>query len=121
MIYYGKYVLYIKGEIMADNKNNASEYPEEEMSVEIELEDGRNVICDVVTILEVAGNEYVVLQPQGQDATKPEQEVWFYRYKEDPNDPNVEPELSYIDDDDEYELVLDSFEEYLDSQYFDEL
>lgn len=103
------------------NTNLPEGYPEEEMSVEIQTADGRNVMCDVVTILEVAGKEYVVLQPQGQDVMEPEQEVWFYRYSENPDDPNEEPQLDYISDDDEYELVLDSFEEYLDNQYFDDL
>lgn len=104
---------------MSDN-NMPEGYPEEEMSVDLELEDGRNVTCNVITILEVAGTEYVVLQPQDQDPTQPEQEVWFYRYSENPDDPNEEPVLEYIEDDDEYELVLDSFEEYLDNQYFDD-
>lgn len=103
------------------NTNLPEGYPEEEMSVEIQLEDGRNVMCDVVTILEVAGNEYVVLQPQGQSPVEPEQEVWFYRYSENPDDPNEEPQLEYIDDDNEYDLVLDAFEEYLDNQLFDEI
>ena len=105
---------------MADKKN-LSEYPEEEMSVELRLDDGRDVMCDVVTIFEVGGVDYVALTPKSGDALAPEQEVWFYRYSEDPNDPNAEPQLDYIDDDLEYEIVLDAFEEYLDSQYFDEL
>jgi len=105
---------------MSDN-NLPQGYPDEEMSVEIQLDDGRNVMCNVVTILAVAGSEYVVLQPQDQNAVEPEQEVWFYRYSENPDDPNVEPVLEYIEDDNEYELVLDAFEEYLDNQLFDEI
>ena len=105
---------------MADKKN-LSEYPEEEMSVELRLDDGRDVMCDVVTIFEVGGVDYVALTPKSGDALAPEQEVWFYRYSEDPNDTNAEPILEYIDDDLEYEIVLDAFEEYLDNQYFDEL
>ncbi|MBQ6574588.1 MAG: DUF1292 domain-containing protein, partial [Lachnospiraceae bacterium] len=46
-------------------------------------------------------------------------EVWFYGYKEDENDPNVEPELFYIEDDDEYEAVADAFDEYLDDEEFE--
>lgn len=103
---------------MSDINN---EYPEEEMSVTLELDDGRKVTCDVKTILEVAGIEYVVLQPQGQNPIAEEQEVWFYRYSENPDDPDEEPVLEYIEDDDEYELVLDAFEEYLDDQYFNDV
>ena len=50
-----------------------------------------------------------------------EAEIWFYGYKENPNDPNEEPELIYIDNDDEYEMVADAFDEYLDEIEYDEL
>ena len=45
----------------------------------------------------------------------------FYRYSEDMDDPNAEPSLTYIDDDDEYENVADAFDEYLDNVEFDEI
>ena len=48
-------------------------------------------------------------------------EVWFYGYSENPDDPNEEPELIYIEDDEEYEKVTDAFDEYLDNSEFDEL
>ena len=35
--------------------------------------------------------------------------------------PNEEPVLEYIDDDEEYEIVSDAFDEYLDNVEFDEL
>ena len=38
-----------------------------------------------------------------------------------PFDPNEEPVLDYIDDDDEYEAVADAFDEYLDNCEFDEI
>ena len=50
-----------------------------------------------------------------------EGEVWFYGYSENPDDPNEEPELRYIEDDDEYEAVADKFDEYLDNVEFDEI
>lgn len=106
---------------MAENTNLPTGYPEEEMSVELQLDDGRNVVCDIVTILEVAGKDYVALVPKEKDPLAEEQDVWFYRYKENPDDPNEEPELGYIDDDAEFEVVLDAFEEYMDNQYFDEV
>lgn len=96
-------------------------YPDEEMTVELKLDDGKSVICEVVTIFEVGGADYVALTPKGENPLEPEQEVWFYRYSEDPSDPNKEPVLGYIDDDLEYDIVLDAFEEYLDNQYFDEV
>ena len=96
-------------------------YAEEEMTVEIELESGETVNCAVITILEVEGRDYIVLLPLDENGYNDDGEVWFYRYSENPDDPNEEPELEYIDDDDEYETVADAFDEYLDNCEFDEL
>lgn len=104
---------------MAENK--PSGYPEEEMYVDIVIDDKGTVVnCEVITIFEVCGADYVALQPKS-NPLDPEQEVWFFRYSENPDDPNEEPILGNIDDDQEYEIVLDAFEEYLDDQYFDEV
>lgn len=99
----------------------AENYAEEEMTVDLELEDGSKVTCAVITILTVSGKDYIVLLPLDEDGENQDGEVWFYGYKEDESDPNVEPELSYIDDDDEYEAVADAFDEFLDNAEFDEL
>ena len=101
---------------MTDNN-----YVDEEMTVTLELEDGESVTCAVITILTVDAKDYIVLLPLDENGNNDDGEVWFYGYKEDENDPNVEPELIYIDSDEEYELVADAFDEYLDSQEFDEL
>lgn len=95
--------------------------PEEEMTVDLELEDGTNVTCSVVTILEVEGQDYIGLLPLDDKGDNRDGEVWFYRYRENPDDPNEEPELGYIDSDEEYERVADAFDEYLDECEFDEL
>ena len=90
-----------------------------DMTVELELEDGRSVNCAIVTILTVGSKDYIVLLPLDEDGQSSEGEVWFYGYKEDETDPNVEPELFYIDDDEEYEAVADAFDEYLDNEEFE--
>lgn len=93
--------------------------PEEEMKVELSLDDGQTVVCEVITILEVNGKEYIALLPEGQDDID-DQDVWFYAYSENPDDPNEEPNLEYISDDDEYEAVCDAFDEFLDDCEYDE-
>lgn len=93
----------------------------EEMTVELELEDGTMVNCAIVTIFTVESQDYIALLPLNEEGTNEDGEVWFYRYRENPDDPNEEPELDYIDDDDEYEKVADAFDEYLDNCEFDEL
>ena len=102
---------------MGKNKD----YDDEEMTVELELDDGTNVNCAVITILTVEEKDYIVLLPLNEDGENEDGEVWFYGYRENPDDPNEEPELLYIDDDAEYEKVADAFDEYLDSCEFDEL
>lgn len=94
---------------------------DEEMTVDITLENDEVVTCAVITILEVEGKDYIVLLPLDEDGNNDDGEVWFYGYSENPDDPNEEPELSYIEDDDEYEAVADAFDEYLDSCEFDEI
>ena len=46
-----------------------------------------------------------------------EGEVYLYRYSEE----NGQPELENIQDDDEYEIVSDAFDEFLDTQEYDQL
>lgn len=45
-------------------------------------------------------------------------EVYLYRYTEDENGA---PNLENFEDDDEYEIVADAFDELLDEQEYDEL
>ena len=106
-------------------KNNAQNtdngYDAEEMTVDLDLEDGTSVTCAVITILTVSNQDYIVLLPLDENGDNADGEVWFYRYSENPDNPNEEPVLVYIDDDDEYEVVADAFDEYLDASEFDEL
>ena len=94
---------------------------DEEMTVELNLDDGTTVVCAIITILEVEGQDYIVLLPLDENGENEDGEVWFYRYSENPDDPNEEPELGFIDSDEEYEAVADAFDEYLDSVEFDEI
>ena len=94
---------------------------DEEMTVTLTLDDGEEVNCAIITILEVEGKDYIVLLPLDENGENEDGEVWFYGYSENPDDPNEEPELIYIEDDDEYEAVADAFDEYLDQCEFDEI
>lgn len=102
---------------MAQNNN----YADEEMTVTLELDDGTTVVCSIVTILEVQGKDYIVLLPLDENGENEDGEVWFYGYSENPDDPNEEPVLEYIEDDEEYELVADAFDEFLDTVEYDEI
>ena len=84
---------------LSNNSASQSEELDEEMTVTLDLEDGTSVNCAIVTILSVKDQDYIVLLPL---------------------DPNEDPTLEYIEDDEEYEIVSDAFDEYLDNAEFDE-
>ena len=56
-------------------KNN--DYDAEEMTVELELEDGTNVNCAIITILTVDNKDYIVLLPLDENGENEDGEVWF--------------------------------------------
>lgn len=103
---------------MAENKNvNPDAENEEEMTVTLTLDDGRELKCVVLTIFPAGDKEYIALLPM-DDEDSEEGEVYLYRYTEDENGA---PNLENIEDDDEYEIVADAFDELLDEQEYDEL
>ena len=100
---------------MADEKNLNEE--EQEMTVTLTLDDDTEVECVVLTIFNAGEREYIALLPvEGADSE--EGEVYLYRYRETEDG---EPTLDNIEDDDEYEVVADAFDELLDAQEYDEL
>lgn len=102
------------------NEDNRIGFEDENMTVELELDEG-TITCAIITILTVKEQDYIVLLPLDENGENEDGEVWFYRYFENEEDANEEPVLEYIDDDAEYELVEDAFDEYLDNAEFDEL
>ena len=102
---------------MAKNQNEEMDLEQEEMTVTLTLDDGSEVECVVLTIFEAGDRDYIaLLQTEGAEAD--EGEVYLYRYEEDADG---NPSLDNIEDDDEYEVVADAFDELLDDQEFDEI
>lgn len=88
-----------------------------EFTVTLSLDNGEELECAVITIFEAGDNDYIALLPlEGEEAD--EGEVFLYRYSETDNG---EPILDNIESDEEYDIVSDAFDEFLDSQEFDEL
>ncbi len=100
---------------MADNKKINEN--DDEMYVTLSLDDGTEAECVVVTILEAGGRDYIALLPM-EGAEAEEGEVFLYRYAEDAEG---NPDLTNIETDEEYEIVADAFDEWLDEQEYDEL
>lgn len=100
---------------MADEKELMEE--EQEMTVTLTLDDDTEVECVVLTIFNAGGREYIALLPV-EGANSDDGEVYLYRYRETEDGT---PDLENIEDDEEYEVVADAFDELLDSGEYDEL
>ncbi len=89
----------------------------EDATVTLDLDDGTEQECAVLTTFEAAGRTYIALLPLDENGENQDGEVYLYRFTDDPEN----PVLDNIEDDDEYEAASDAFDEWLDSQEYDEL
>ena len=90
---------------------------DEAVTVTLTLDNDEVVECAVLTIYEADEREYIALLPLNEDGENEDGDVFIYRYKE----VDGEPTLENIEDDDEYEVAADAFDEWLDEQDFDAL
>ena len=88
------------------------------VTVTLTLDDDSTVECAIVGIFDAGEKEYIALLPLDENGQNEDGEVYLYRYSEDENG---QPNLENIEDDDEYEIVADAFDELLDEQEYDEL
>ncbi len=105
---------------MAANDTNDITPEDEEIYVELDLDEG-TVKCSIITIFSAMGKDYIALQPLDENGENEDGDVWIYGYREDPDHPEEDPEIIYIEDDEEYEIASDAYDEYLDNKEFDEL
>lgn len=92
--------------------------PEEEVvTVTLTLDNDEVVECAVLTVYTANDKEYIALLPLNKEGESEDGDVYLYRYEE----VDGEPTLSNIEDDDEYEVAADAFDEWMDEQEFEEL
>ena len=86
--------------------------------VTLTLDNDEVVKCEVIGIFEASNNiEYIALLPlEGADAESGQ--VYIYRYSETEDE---QPILDNIEDDEEFEIASDAFDEMLDAMEFDDL
>ena len=92
------------------------EQQNEEITVTLTLDNDEVLECAVLTIYEAGGLQYIALLPLDENGEE-EGDVYIYRYIE--TDPE-NPDLENIEDDEEYEIAADAFDEWLDEQEFEE-
>ena len=90
---------------------------EEQITVTLTMEDDEEIDCAVLTTYSANGREYIALLPLNEEGESEDGDVYLYRYEE----VDVEPTLGNIEDDDEYDIAADAFDEWMDEQEFEEL
>ena len=80
-----------------------------DVMVTIEMDDGENLDCEILTIFDLDDQDYIVLMPVDENGDPlNDEQVFIYRYSEDENGT---PMLDNIQSDEEYEAVGKRFEE----------
>lgn len=79
------------------------DHEHEVMVIDIEMQDGSKIECDVLGTFEVEDKEYMVLLPHDED------EVLLFKYEED--EENEEFELTPIEDEEEFKIAADAYYE----------
>ena len=84
----------------------------------LDLDDGGKLECIVLNVFPVNNREYIALLPMNDEGhVEEDAQIFLYRFEELGDD---EVNLETIEDDDEFELVSDYFDEMLDEQEFNE-
>ena len=85
----------------------------------LDLDDGGKLECIVLNVFPVNNREYIALLPMNDEGhVEEDAQIFLYRFEELGDD---EVNLETIEDDDEFELVSDYFDEMRDEQEFNEL
>lgn len=98
---------------MSNENNNMVEVD----TVTLTLDNDEVVECAILTTYEANSKEYIALLPLNENGESESGDVYLYRYIE----VDGEPTLENIEDDDEYEIAADAFDEWMDEQDFEEM
>ncbi|MCI5516048.1 DUF1292 domain-containing protein [Roseburia sp. MUC/MUC-530-WT-4D] len=95
-----------------------TEEEKDDIRVTLELDDGE-VECKIFTIFDMGDQDYIALIPLDADGNENSNgDLYVYRYYEDEEGL---PSVENITDDDEYEAVVDRFDEVQDEIMFNEM
>lgn len=88
----------------------------EEIIVNLELEDGGEVECEVICIFEYDGNDYAALTPTDESIA----ELYFFGLEMEEKGDETEFTLLNIEDEDLLEELGDAYDEMMDEGEWDE-
>lgn len=87
-------------------------------TITLTLDDDTELVCAVLTIFPAGGHKYIALLPLDENGENQDGEVYIYRFYQEEGQ---QPSLDNIEDDSEYEMAADAFDELLDKAEYDEL
>jgi hypothetical protein len=87
--------------------NNSKHQSDDSEFITLEFDDGMSIECEIMGVFDFEGKEYIALIPDDDS-----DDVYIYGYKEVSDD---EFELIDILDDDEFERVIEEFEQLTDN------
>ena len=90
----------------------------QDLTVTLTLDNDEELECAVLNIFKAGDRDYIALLPIDEEGNNDDGEVFLYRFID--NGDGVDPTLENIEDDDEYEIVADKFDEWLDTVEYEE-
>ncbi len=89
----------------------------EALTVTLTLDNDEELECEVLSIFEADGREYIALLPLS--GTEDEEEIYLYRFID--NGEDEEPGLENIEDDAEFEHASDAFNSWIEEEGFGDI
>ncbi len=100
---------------MEEKKDN-ERFSDEDLMI-LSMENGQELECVVLAIYDVDNKQYIALIPSDKYDDE-DADIYLYGYSEDADG---NPQLTDIEDDDEFEAACDRFDELMDEEDFEEL
>ena len=91
----------------------------ESLTVTLTLENDEELECAVLTIFETDGREYIALLPLDENGDNDDGQVYLYRFID--NGEDEEPGLENILEDDEFERVSETFNDWMEEHDFGDI
>lgn len=91
----------------------------ESLTVTLTLENDEELECAVLTIFESDGREYIALLPLDENGDSDDGQVYLYRFID--NGEDEEPGLENILEDEEFERVSETFNDWMEEQDFGDI
>ncbi|MDD3218301.1 MAG: DUF1292 domain-containing protein [Lachnospiraceae bacterium] len=107
----------LNGGCSGDCGSCGSDCDTSQATVTLTMDDNTELTCAVIAVFPAQDKEYIALLPLDENGENNDGEVFIYRFHTDENN---NPELENIESDEEYEIVSDAFDEWLDEAQFEE-